>query len=280
MKTILMDIRGIYREDEWAELKRNLEKNEVRIIYNTEDLSSEEELLIITDCQDTVSEAKKYGIACVGYERPDSQERIYGTDMVIQGFGELEYMFFYLVYQRHHRLPWDIASTGRLLIRETTMEDFDALYELYQDPAITRFMPGMDEDKEEERRQMELYIHNMYAFYGYGLWSIIEKKTGRLIGRAGLENGHLKGRNVIELGYMLGTPYQGKGFAYEAVRAIISYAFEVVGVKKLYVVISRNNLRSLRLVRKLGFREQESEAGDICTFCLAQGEEKLLYTQV
>ena len=59
------------------------------------------------------------------------------------------------------------------------MEDFDAMYELYQDPDITRFMPGMDEDKEEERRQMELYIHNMYAFYGYGLWSIIEKKDGQ-----------------------------------------------------------------------------------------------------
>ena len=64
----------------------------------------------------------------------------------------------------------------------------------------------------------------MYRFYNYGIWTVIEKTTGDIIGRAGIENGEYEGRAILELGYLIDRKWQGRGLGKEAARACTEYA--------------------------------------------------------
>ena len=106
----------------------------------------------------------------------------------------------------------------------------------------------------------------MYPFFSYGLWTVIEKKSGRIIGRAGLENGTYRGEPVLELGYMIGGAYQRRGYGLEAVRAVIEYAVTAMGAEKVYAFIHEQNCASRKLIERAGFKEVEKEREGICAY--------------
>ena len=86
-------------------------------------------------------------------------------------------------------------------MRELELSDLDALFSMYAEPGMTDYMEGLYE-YEEELEYQKAYIENMYRFYGYGMWLVFEKKTGTLIGRAGVE--HREELNGdMELGYAI-----------------------------------------------------------------------------
>ena len=82
------------------------------------------------------------------------------------------------VYRRFKGIPWDIAETPRLKIREIKVEDVKRLYELYRDESITRYMEPLFEDPKQEEEYTKAYIKNVYGFYGYGMW-IMDNPHGR-----------------------------------------------------------------------------------------------------
>ena len=227
-----------------------------------------EEGLIVTDNPETAAWAKQQDIACIAYEPPGSAISIYGADMVVQDLADLDCTFLGLIYRRHHGLPWTIAETERLILRESKPEDFEILYEIYQEAGMADYMEGMEGEKEAERQMFYSYICHMYPFYNYGLWSIVEKASGRVIGRAGLENGMYRGQPVIELGYMIGSGFQNKGYGLEAAQAVVSYGFEAVGAKQIYSFINDKNHRSLQLIVKAGFRERPGDKPGIRAFIM------------
>lgn len=155
------------------------------------------------------------------------------------------------VYRRFCGLPWDIAETARLKIREITVEDVPRLYELYSGEGITKYMEPLFPEMEKEIEYTKAYIDNVYKFYGYGLWVIVKKKCGEVIGRVGLE--YKEGFDGLELGFMLGTEYQHRGYAYEACRAVIQYGVEKLGAANFYAFVNEGNLASIRLCERLGF---------------------------
>ncbi|MCR5503927.1 MAG: GNAT family N-acetyltransferase [Lachnospiraceae bacterium] len=157
------------------------------------------------------------------------------------------------IYLRLAGLPVDILETGRLLIRETTVGDVDAFYELYRNPLITRYMEDLYEDPDEERLYTENYIRNIYGFYGFGIWTVIEKASGKIIGRAGLNV--REGYDEPELGFMIGVPYQGKGYAKEALRSILAFAKEEYDFPFVNAFVRPGNEASLHLLYELGFRD-------------------------
>ena len=65
---------------------------------------------------------------------------------------------------------------------------------------------------EKEKEYQRSYINYMYRLYGYGMWVVIEKATGKLIGRVGIENREACDGEP-ELGYMIVVSYQRKGYA-------------------------------------------------------------------
>lgn len=162
--------------------------------------------------------------------------------------------YFRKVYERCHGIPWTILRTKRCIVREIKVEDLERLYEIYAEPSMTRYMEPLYEDREMEKSYTEAYIRNMYGFYGYGIWIVEDRETGRILGRAGLEN---REDGEIELGYMLAKEAQGKCIAYEVCSAILEYAEEVLGIGQVGCYVRTGNQASVRLCERLGFTLRE-----------------------
>ena len=133
---------------------------------------------------------------------------------------------------------------GHRLIRELSLSDLPALYELYDKPGMTDYVEPLY-DYETELEYQKAYIENMYGFYEYGMWLVFSKETGKLIGRAGLEHD--------ELGYMIAPEFWNMGYATEVCRFIIDYARRNTDFEELYCRIDERNVASVRLAKKLGF---------------------------
>lgn len=188
---------------------------------------------------------------------------------------ELEVDFYDKIYRRHAGIPWEIAETKRCIIRETTVDDVDSFVKIYQDPGITRYTDAFCIESQKEQEHVKQYIEKVYEFFGFGVWTVLWKETGEVIGRVGFEQpyageaGKAAGdgeddgdegneaddEGLLALGYMIARPWQGKGIAQEVCRAALDFAREELEVSKVQVVIDAENQPSLRLAERLGFRE-------------------------
>ena len=107
----------------------------------------------------------------------------------------------------------------------------------------------------EELEDFEMYRRYMYELCDMGYWCILEKASGEIIGRAGVEPKLWNdNKTVVELGYMIDEKFRRRGFAYEACRAIVEEA-KKRGAFYLYCRIKSANMPSLELARKLGFQK-------------------------
>lgn len=196
-----------------------------------------------TDCIWIVSNRRQkqiadaLGIASVG-------EPQCGTRYAVESLAELDIEYLERVRRRYNHIPWDIGETDRCLIRELSLSDLPALYELYDKPGMTDFVEPLY-DYETELEYQKAYIENMYDFYEYGMWLVFSKETGKLIGRAGLEHN--------EMGYMIAPEFQNLGYATEVCRFIVDYARKNTDFEELYCRIDEKNVASVRLAKRLGF---------------------------
>ena len=180
------------------------------------------ETLVLTDSPDTASALIRAGWYVAGILPEGEENRTFeGVAFVFTQIDMVDPDSYLKAYERLAGLPWKILTTDRLLIRETTPEDVDRFYDIYAPPEMTRYMEGLFADPADERRYMEDYIRNVYSLLGFGVWTLVEKKTGTVIGRAGfsIRNGF----DNPELGFLIGVPWQRRGFATEACRAILDY---------------------------------------------------------
>lgn len=233
----------------------NAEK--LRVILELHKLK-EEECLMIAATGKTLRIIEKMNIASIGYLNPIcGKQDLSQTEVLVEGFDEVDFFFLERIYQRKHGIPWTVIETDRCFLREMTMEDLDALYQLYEEPEITRYMEGLYEDREKEEEYTRAYINNMYRFYGYGMWLVIEKETGKIIGRAGLNNVDIHGEPALEMGYMVGKPYQNQGYATEVCEGILQFAAEATEFKMINCLIQKENVKSVHLIEKLDFTWEE-----------------------
>ena len=224
--------------------KTNEEKNVDRCFTET---------LLITATDETIAFGKEYGIATMAYMNPEIPNQTYsGVDMIVEGFEEVDGNFLEKVWQRYHHLPWKIAETPRCIIRELSLNDLDALFELYGDEEISKYIEKLYPYEEEKEFQLA-YINNMYRFYGYGMWLVFSKDTGELIGRAGLEHREYNAETELELGYVIGKKFQRQGFATEVCQKIIEIARSMTDFPRINCLIEAENIASIGLAEKLGF---------------------------
>lgn len=248
-------------EKEMESLRQNLPA-EMKFILMEESQAEErlagidatEDLLILTSSQKILTMAAERDIPAVGYQKPES-DYFLSAEMVVEGFEEIDFTFLQHVYERHYHIPWTILETDRCIVREMDLSDLDDLFEMYREKGMTDYMEGLY-PYEEELAYQKAYIENMYRFYGYGMWLVFEKQTGKLIGRAGVERREeLNGE--MELGYAIRTSCQNMGYAYEVCRAMIAYVQEVIQEPLLHCLIQKGNDKSEGLARKLGFQFHE-----------------------
>jgi RimJ/RimL family protein N-acetyltransferase len=149
--------------------------------------------------------------------------------------------------------------TQRLTIRPFELDDVPAIHAaLYADATAMHFIGG-PHSLERTRQGIAGYIEHQRSA-GYSFWAVTENETGAVIGEAGLYPMNGVGPD-IELGYALGTPWWGRGYATEAARAILHAAFENLGVERVVAVAKRENTGSRHVLDHLGFRmEGERDA--------------------
>lgn len=175
----------------------------------------------------------------------------WGALYVLQNLEEIDYAYLEFVYTRYAGLPMTILETERCIIREITMEDVDALYEIYKEPSITEFMEDLYPTREQETAYTRDYIKNVYGFYGYGMWIVEKKDTGEVIGRAGVEQHEEE--ECVEMGFVIAHPFQRQSYAYEVCEAILRYAKKELKLNRICCLVKEGNKASLGLCKKLGF---------------------------
>ncbi len=225
-------------------------------------------VLWITEDEGRAKEFARRGWPVLGILKGVDDERtFYCVPYLCMNLTELEPEFLEGVYRRQARIPWDVLETERCLVRETDARDAGELYEIYADPSVTDYMEGLPEDPNAFKAWLEDYAKNVYGLLGYGIWTICLKgerpeeieqqsggaRDGRIIGRAGLSV--REGYEDLELGFLIGKPWQGQGLACEVCSAILDHARQL-GAERVIAFARPGNEASVRLLSKLGFRKE------------------------
>jgi len=145
-----------------------------------------------------------------------------------------------------------VLETERLLLREFQPGDSDALFAVLGDAATMQYYPAAF-----DRAGVEGWIARnieRYARDGFGLWAMVLKSTGEVIGDCGCVLQEVEGRNEVEIGYHVRRDLWGRGYATEAARQCIAHAFLKLGTQRVISMVRPKNLSSRRVAEKNGLR--------------------------
>jgi [ribosomal protein S5]-alanine N-acetyltransferase len=143
-----------------------------------------------------------------------------------------------------------ILETPRLMLREFSPKDVDALARVLSDRETMRFYPAPF-----DRQGVEGWIarnRQRYAEDGHGLWAMVLKTDGQLIGDCGLTIQKVDGLDELEIGYHVRRDYWKQGLATEAARACRDLGFARYPVDRLVSIIRPENTPSRRVAEKNG----------------------------
>jgi len=143
-----------------------------------------------------------------------------------------------------------IIETDRLILREMTEDDFDALYAVLADPDNMKYYPySFDEDRVRKwiRRNIE-----RYKIFGFGLWAVVLKETGEVIGDCGITMQLIGGEIKPEIGYHIRKDCQRKGYASEAAKAVRDWVFTNTTFNIVYSYMKYTNVPSYRTAMAYG----------------------------
>ncbi len=141
-------------------------------------------------------------------------------------------------------------QTERLVLRPFREEDHLPLHALMQDPEVVRFInEGRRPSLQEAWRAIAGWIGH-WALRGYGAWAVEGRASGELIGRIGFINP--AEWPALELGYMLGRRYWGRGFASEGCRAALEWGFTTAKFERVISLIDPANTASIAVATRLG----------------------------
>ncbi|MDR1770769.1 MAG: GNAT family N-acetyltransferase [Hungatella sp.] len=226
----------------------------------------------ISDDHEALRSAFAEGRAVVGlWDRKRTDQNLAPAAYVVEDLEDIDNVFLERVVRRREGLPWNIAQTPRLTIRELVPRDFA---DIPDEPEAGK--SGALFLKEETLND---YIRHQYVFYEYGIWAVVDHVTGRLVGKAGISNLELTGQEEflrkiknndtpVELGYHIFSSYRQQGYGKEACMAILSYAALAVS-ERIYARIDERNLASIKLAEDLGFRLiARTHSGSVPRLCL------------
>ena len=141
-------------------------------------------------------------------------------------------------------------ETERLVLRMFRESDTDAYAEMVSDPEVMRFL-GKPMSRAEAWRNMAMMLGHWHL-RGYGMWAVEEKASGEMVGRIGCWRP--EGWPGLEVGWTLRRRFWGRGYATEAARASVAYAFEALDQTRVISLIAPENVNSIRVAERLGER--------------------------
>ncbi|WP_153914343.1 GNAT family N-acetyltransferase [Shewanella sp. TC10] len=170
-------------------------------------------------------------------------------------------------------------KTQRLSIRAFEAGDLAAFTKYRADPQIAQYQSWTDYSLEQAQAMFEQMDYQQFG--ESGLWfqlAIADNQTNQLMGDIAL---HFIDKQQIEIGFTIAQDYQQQGIAYEAVSAVIEYLFNSLNKHRIVATTDAENLASMALLLKLGFRKEghylqniffKGRWGDECFFAMLNSE--------
>jgi RimJ/RimL family protein N-acetyltransferase len=153
-------------------------------------------------------------------------------------------------------------ETERLILREWTPEDLPHFVALNQDAHVSEFFPtplSPEDSHAAVQRYRAAHQRDGYCFLAAEL-----KKSGEFIGTIGMQSMSLEIPTLplpkVEIGWRIGYAYWGSGLATEGARTVIHHAFHTVGLPYVAAITAAVNLRSQRVMDKLGMQRRDDLA--------------------
>jgi RimJ/RimL family protein N-acetyltransferase len=152
-----------------------------------------------------------------------------------------------------------LIVTERLVLREWRDADLDAFTAINADPVVMEFFP--ETYTPERTRRFVARIRDCWAERGYGLWAVERQDSGSFIGYVGLWPATFPAHftPAVEVGWRLAANQWGHGYATEAARAALRYGFDTAGLDEIVSFTSAVNVRSWRVMERLGMRRAAGE---------------------
>ncbi len=147
-----------------------------------------------------------------------------------------------------------LFETERLVARQLSHQDVPVLTEILSDPEVMKYSLAGVCDKEATRKFIDWCLE-CYSSHGIGPWALSEKESGDLIGFSGVGPELVGEIEEINLGYRLARRFWSQGFATEAVKGVIQYAFDQKHCESVVVIIEPEHTASVRVTEKAGFRD-------------------------
>ena len=161
-------------------------------------------------------------------------------------------------------------ETERLQLRRLTLDDAELMLAIWNDPAFIHHVGDRGiRTVAEAEAELESGAFKLYADYGYGPYRMALKSHDTPIGICGIFR--RDGLEQPDIGYGVLPEYCGKGYAYEAARAVVEHAKADLGLDSLIAIISPDNEASVGLIRKLGLRfermhRMQDDEDEICIY--------------
>ncbi len=152
-----------------------------------------------------------------------------------------------------------VVQTERLTMCALDEHHLDAFTRLQHDPRVAEWFGGLPDPLPPWRTRLEdtwrviAVFLGHWALRGFGQWALVERSTGRLVGRAGLWQP--EGWPGVEVGWLVDPDRWGEGFATEAGRVAVDIAFDRHGLDEVISVTLPHNTASRRVMSKVGLSD-------------------------
>jgi RimJ/RimL family protein N-acetyltransferase len=155
-------------------------------------------------------------------------------------------------------------QTERLILRRFTREDADLLFDLYNDPAVMRYLNGGAPADLAEIKAVDLpaFLGYYPRFPGYGFWAALDRERSDFLGWFHFRPQPGDPVDEPELGYRLHRAAWGRGYATEGSRALLAKGFTDLGASRVTAATLTANQGSRRVLEKIGLRYLRTTPAD------------------
>lgn len=150
-------------------------------------------------------------------------------------------------------------ETDRLIIREMTQSDYDALCRILCDEDVMYAAYGSAFDQDEVQGWLDRHLER-YKKFGFGFWAVVLKETNEMIGQCGLTWQRWREREILEIGYLFQKAYWHNGYATEAAIACREYAFSVLDAGVVYSIIRDTHTASQKVAIRNGMKIVDTDS--------------------
>ncbi len=147
-------------------------------------------------------------------------------------------------------------ETPRLFLRNWTESDLEPFARMNSDPQVMKFFPKLLSKEESDGLARKIIAH--LDEKGWGLWAVERKDNHEFIGFVGLSVPlpDVPVEPGVEIGWRLGKDHWGQGFATEAAREALKFAFETLKLPRVISFTAKINIRSQAVMERIGLKNQ------------------------